>query len=44
MYLSEIAPFNLRGGIGVINQLGVTVGILMSQILGLPVVLGEYQS
>ncbi|XP_072047277.1 solute carrier family 2, facilitated glucose transporter member 3-like [Amphiura filiformis] len=40
LYLSEISPFNLRGGIGVFNQLGVTIGILLSQILGLPIVLG----
>ncbi|XP_071476557.1 solute carrier family 2, facilitated glucose transporter member 3-like [Diadema antillarum] len=40
LYLSEIAPFNLRGGVGVLNQLGVASGILISQILGLPVVLG----
>ncbi|XP_033096081.1 glucose transporter type 1-like isoform X2 [Anneissia japonica] len=40
MYLSEIAPFNLRGGIGVLNQLGVTFGILLSQVLGLTEILG----
>ncbi|PIK61035.1 putative solute carrier family 2, facilitated glucose transporter member 1 [Apostichopus japonicus] len=40
MYLSEISPVNLRGGIGVLHQLAVTSGILISQILGLPVVLG----
>ena len=44
LYLSEISPFNLRGGIGVFNQLGVTVGILLSQILGLPIVLGRYNN
>ncbi|XP_063965728.1 solute carrier family 2, facilitated glucose transporter member 1-like [Lytechinus pictus] len=40
LYLSEIAPFNLRGGIGVLNQVGVASGILISQVFGLPVVLG----
>ncbi|XP_071804996.1 solute carrier family 2, facilitated glucose transporter member 1-like [Asterias amurensis] len=40
MYLSESSPFNLRGAISVMNQLGVTVGILLSQVLGLPVLLG----
>ncbi|XP_038047453.1 solute carrier family 2, facilitated glucose transporter member 3-like [Patiria miniata] len=40
MYLSEVSPFNLRGAISVMNQLGVTIGILLSQILGLPVLLG----
>jgi len=41
MYLSEIAPVNLRGGIGVLNQLAVTFGIFSSQILGLSEILGN---
>lgn len=73
MYLSEIAPVNLRGALGkliflnlllflllavganlillniiwlfllvsgTVSQLGVTIGLLLSQILGLPVILG----
>ena len=28
MYISEIAPLNLRGGLGTVNQLAVTVGLL----------------
>ena len=32
MYLSEIAPVSLRGGIGVLNQLAVTVGLFISQV------------
>ena len=40
MYISEIAPLNLRGGLGTVNQLGVTVGILFSQILGIQEILG----
>ncbi|MFH4978582.1 hypothetical protein AB6A40_005291 [Gnathostoma spinigerum] len=36
MYLTEISPINLRGAIGSVNQLGVTVAILVSQIVGLP--------
>ena len=40
MYISEIAPLNLRGGLGTVNQLGVTVGILFSQILGIQDILG----
>jgi len=32
LYLSEIAPVNLRGGIGVLNQLAVTSGIFLSQV------------
>jgi len=41
MYLSEIAPVSLRGGIGVLNQLAVTVGLFISQILGLSEILGN---
>lgn len=40
MYLSEIAPTSLRGFAGVFNQLAITAGVLVSQILGLDVVLG----
>merc|ERR1719481_1160427 len=32
MYVSEIAPVNLRGGLGVFNQLAVTSGIFIGQI------------
>ena len=39
-YLSEIAPMTLRGALGTVNQLGVTVGLLLSQVLGLPLILG----
>lgn len=41
MYLSEIAPVKWRGGIGVLNQLSVTFGIFLSQILGLSEILGN---
>lgn len=40
MYISEIAPLNLRGGLGTVNQLAVTVGLLLSQILGTEQILG----
>ncbi|CAG2179555.1 unnamed protein product, partial [Oppiella nova] len=40
MYLSEIAPMTLRGALGTVSQLGVTIGLLLSQILGLPIILG----
>lgn len=40
MYISEIAPLNLRGGLGTVNQLAVTIGLLLSQILGVEQFLG----
>ena len=40
MYLSEIAPMNLRGALGTVSQLGVTTGLLLAQVLGLPGILG----
>ena len=40
MYISEIAPLTLRGGLGTVNQLAVTVGLLISQILGIESLLG----
>jgi len=41
MYVTEIAPVNIRGGLGTVNQLAVTVGILSSQFLGLDIILGN---
>lgn len=43
MYISEIAPLNLRGGLGTVNQLAVTVGMLLSQVLGIEPILGTNQ-
>lgn len=40
MYLTEIAPVHLRGALGTVSQLGVTVGLLFSQVLGLKEILG----
>lgn len=40
LYLTEVSPVNLRGSIGSIHQLQVTVAILVSQILGLPYIFG----
>ncbi|XP_063713720.1 solute carrier family 2, facilitated glucose transporter member 1-like isoform X2 [Symsagittifera roscoffensis] len=40
MYLSEIAPKNIRGGVGVVFQLTCVLGILGSQILGFEAILG----
>lgn len=40
MYISEISPLNLRGGLGTVNQLAVTIGLLISQVLGVKQILG----
>eukprot|EP00043_Microstomoeca_roanoka_P007023 m.68003 g.68003 ORF g.68003 m.68003 type:complete len:507 (+) comp13662_c0_seq1:177-1697(+) len=37
VYIAEIAPTNLRGGMGSINQLAVTAGILLAYAIGLGV-------
>ena len=41
MYLTEIAPINIRGSMGVLHQFALTMGILVSQICGLRQVFGE---
>jgi len=42
MYLTEIAPISIRGAMGVLCPLGITVGVLVAQILGLESVLGKF--
>ncbi|XP_066529832.1 solute carrier family 2, facilitated glucose transporter member 3a [Hoplias malabaricus] len=41
MYVGEVSPTPLRGAFGTLHQLGVVVGILISQILGLEFLLGS---
>ncbi|NWV13450.1 GTR5 protein, partial [Ptilonorhynchus violaceus] len=41
MFLGEMSPKNLRGAIGILPQLFITVGILAAQILGLHNILGN---
>lgn len=40
LYLTEIAPINLRGSVGVMHQFALVFGILLAQVLGLKSVLG----
>lgn len=40
MYLAEISPIHLRGAVGTIYQLVITISILVSQVLALPQILG----
>ncbi|KAH9048523.1 general substrate transporter [Lactarius hengduanensis] len=35
IFLAEIAPPNIRGSVGVLNQLGIVTGIMITQLLGL---------
>ncbi|KAF5736031.1 sugar transporter ERD6-like 6 [Tripterygium wilfordii] len=35
VYIAEIAPQNMRGALGSVNQLSVTIGIMLSYLLGL---------
>lgn len=41
IYLSEIAPISTRGLIGTVNALAMCIGNLVTNILGLPTVLGS---
>lgn len=44
LYITEVAPVHLRGGMGTFNQLAVTTGIFLSMILGLNSVLGSAEN
>ncbi|XP_055021888.1 solute carrier family 2, facilitated glucose transporter member 5-like [Boleophthalmus pectinirostris] len=41
MYLGEISPKNLRGAIGIVPELFITIGILSAQVLGIKNILGN---
>lgn len=40
LYLSEMSTPGIRGAVGVLHQLAVVTGLLVSQVLGFPVILG----
>ncbi|XP_020571809.1 sugar transporter ERD6-like 4 [Phalaenopsis equestris] len=35
VYIAEISPQNMRGGLGAVNQLSVTIGIMLAYLLGM---------
>ncbi|KAK8944046.1 Sugar transporter ERD6-like 6 [Platanthera guangdongensis] len=35
VYIAEISPQNMRGGLGAVNQLSVTIGIMLAYVLGI---------
>lgn len=41
MYLGELSPKNLRGAIGIVPELFITIGILIAQIFGMESILGN---
>lgn len=41
MYLGELASKNLRGALGIMPQLFITIGILCAQVLGIRHILGN---
>lgn len=40
MYITELAPVNIRGAVGTLFQLGAVFSIFLSQVLGLPEIFG----
>ncbi|XP_014118131.1 PREDICTED: solute carrier family 2, facilitated glucose transporter member 4, partial [Pseudopodoces humilis] len=40
LYVGEVAPLRLRGALGTLHQLGIVLGILAAQVLGLRALLG----
>ncbi|VDP42182.1 unnamed protein product, partial [Soboliphyme baturini] len=41
MYLTEISSINMRGMLGSVNQLVLTIAILVAQVLGMTEVMGN---
>ena len=40
LYLAEISPTSLRGFCGTCNQLSITMGVLLGEVIGLDKILG----
>jgi hypothetical protein len=41
LYITEIAPSRVRGSFGACFQLFVAIGVLLAQVLGLDIILGQ---
>uniref|UniRef100_A0A3Q3XH16 Major facilitator superfamily (MFS) profile domain-containing protein n=1 Tax=Mola mola TaxID=94237 RepID=A0A3Q3XH16_MOLML len=41
IYVEEISPTSIRGALGTLHQLGVVIGILIAQILGIESIMGN---
>ncbi|RVE73033.1 hypothetical protein OJAV_G00044800 [Oryzias javanicus] len=41
MYVGEVSPTDLRGALGTLHQLGIVVGILIAQVFGLEMIMGN---
>uniref|UniRef100_A0AAY5E8Z2 Solute carrier family 2 member 1b n=1 Tax=Electrophorus electricus TaxID=8005 RepID=A0AAY5E8Z2_ELEEL len=41
LYVGEVAPTALRGALGTLHQLGIVIGILVAQVFGLDVIMGN---
>nr|XP_061803290.1 solute carrier family 2, facilitated glucose transporter member 1-like isoform X1 [Nerophis lumbriciformis] len=41
MYVEEISPTSIRGAMGTLHQLGIVIGILLAQILGIESIMGN---
>ncbi|MEQ2296399.1 Solute carrier 2, facilitated glucose transporter member 1 [Ameca splendens] len=41
MYVGEVSPTALRGALGTLHQLGIVVGILIAQVFGLEMIMGN---
>ncbi|XP_064642899.1 solute carrier family 2, facilitated glucose transporter member 1-like [Lineus longissimus] len=44
LYMTEMAPVNIRGAMGVVHQVAMTIGILVSQLFGLDQIMGNENS
>ncbi|XP_047202399.1 solute carrier family 2, facilitated glucose transporter member 1-like isoform X1 [Girardinichthys multiradiatus] len=41
MYIGEVSPTAMRGALGTLHQLGIVVGILIAQVFGLEMIMGN---